>query len=290
MKNVLILGNGYIGGELFNYLKNKNDINIQIKSKNELNYLDLHILDNYIFHSKNQGLDYIINCVGYTGRPNVEGCETDKDTCWKYNVNIPILFTKIAEYWDIPIIHISSGCIYNGQDKKFDEKDEPNFGLFNRSSFYSKTKHACEISLKDTKSYIFRIRMPFSYKSSKRNYIDKIIQYDNLISYKNSLTCVEDLNEFIYKFINLKTAPEYGIYNVLNSGNATAKDVTNLLKKYNIENKKWKFFDEKDMKFKTPRSNCMLSTEKIKNLNLELPEVLNSLENSIKKYDNLYII
>jgi len=287
MKNILILGKGYIGSSLFEYLRAKKDILTEIKSKQDINYLDYSILDNYIFHAKNEGLDYIINCVGYTGRPNVEGCEYDKETCWKYNVNIPILFTEIASHHNIPIIHISSGCIYTGYDKDYNEEDEPNFGLYNNSSFYSKTKHACEMSLKNTNSYIFRIRMPFSYKSSNRNYINKILQYNNLINYKNSLTCVEDLNEFIYKFINLKNKPEFGIFNVLNSGSATARDIVNILRSYKLENKNWKFLEEKEMNFKTPRSNCVLSVDKIEKLKLQLPNVIISLENSIKNLHNI---
>jgi dTDP-4-dehydrorhamnose reductase len=286
MEKILILGKGYIGQNIFDFLKNKNDFSIEIKNKNELDYTDFHTLDNYIFHFKNNGLKYIINCSGYTGRPNVDGCENDKQTCWRYNVNLPILLTKIAEHWDIPIIHIGSGCVYSGYKKQFTEEDEPNFGIYNTSSFYSKTKHACEISLKNTNSYIFRIRMPFSEKASNRNYLNKLLLYDNLISHKNSLTCVEDLNEFIYKFISSKNTHEYGIYNVVNSGHATGEEIVNLLKKYNIQNKRWRFLDQKDIGFKTPRSNCILSTDKIQKLNLELPNVFESLEKSIKNLKN----
>lgn len=284
MNKVLILGKGYIGTNLFNYFKSKNDILPEIKSKAELNYLDFYEIDNYVFHLKNHDLKYIINCSGYTGRPNVEGCENDKETCWKYNVNIPILLTKIAEHWSVPIIHIGSGCVYTGYSKEFDENDEPNFGLYNVSSFYSKTKHACEISLKNTNSYIFRIRIPFSEIPSPKNYLNKILSYNNLISCKNSLTRVEDLNEFVYKFVTLDAKPSYGIYNVVNPGSVTAKEVVNLLGKYNIKNNNWNFLDEKEINFKTPRSNCVLSTNKIKKLNLGLPDISESLENSIKKF------
>ena len=81
--------------------------------------------------------------------------------------------------------------------------------------------------------------MPFSEKFSDRNYINKILKYDNLISYRNSLTNIDDLNEFIYKFINLKITPSYGIYNVTNHGSATAKEIVDILKKY-LKKKKLK--------------------------------------------------
>lgn len=284
MKNILLLGKGYIGLNLSEYLTSKSDIKIQIFSQKDLNYLKFNVLNDYL---KDKKIDYIINCSGYTGRPNVEGCENDKETCWIYNVKLPILLTELATYLNIPIIHISSGCIYTGYEKDYTEEDEPNFGIYNQnSSFYSKTKHACELSLKNTNSYIFRIRMPFSHKSSERNYINKILKYDSLISYKNSLTNINDLNEFIYKFINLKNKPIYGIYNVTNQGSADAKEITQILKKYNLENNNWKFLNENEMNFKVARSNCVLSIEKIKQLNLELPNVLYSIENAISKFKN----
>jgi len=287
MKNILLLGKGYIGSNLAEYFKSKSDIKSNIYSKQDLNYLDFYTLNKYLQQNQSIEIDYIINCAGYTGRPNVEGCENDKETCWKYNVKLPILLTEVASYWKIPIIHISSGCVYTGNEKDYTEEDEPNFGIYNQnSSFYSKTKHACELSLKNTNSYIFRIRMPFSHKSSERNYIDKILKYENLISYKNSLTNINDLNEFIYKFINLKNKPQYGIYNVTNEGFADAKEITEILKKYKLENRNWKFFDQSEMNFKVSRSNCVLSTEKIKKLDLQLPNIFSSIENAISKFKN----
>jgi len=287
MKNILLLGKGYIGKNLNEHFISKSDIKSNIYSKKDLNYLDFNTLNKYLQKNQSIRIDYIINCAGYTGRPNVEGCENDKETCWKYNVKLPIILTEIASYWNIPIIHISSGCVYTGYEKDYTEEDEPNFGIYNKeSSFYSKTKHACELSLKNSNSYIFRIRMPFSHKSSERNYIDKILKYDNLISYKNSLTNINDLNEFIYKFINLKNKPEYGIYNVTNQGFITAKEVVEILKKHNLENKNWKFLNQDEINFKVGRSNCVLSTEKIKKLNLELPNIYSSIENEIGRFKN----
>jgi dTDP-4-dehydrorhamnose reductase len=286
MKNVIIIGNGYIGKDLKVFLQ-ENNVNVDHIYKSKINYFDLNLINNYLFQAKQSGVDYIINCVGYTGRPNVEGCENNKEICWRYNVNLPILLTSAATTWEIPIIHISSGCVYTGEDKEFTEEDIPNFGIFNQnSSFYSKSKHACEISLNGTNSYIFRIRMPFSFKSNSRNYINKIISYNNLISYKNSLTNIEDFNSFILKFISLKDKPKYGIYNVTNKGFATAKEVTDILKKYNIENKNWKFLSQEDMNFKAERSNCVLSTDKIKSIGLELPNVSESLDYSIRNFNN----
>ena len=35
------------------------------------------------------GFDVVINASGYTGRPNVDACEDNKDDTWYYNVTVP---------------------------------------------------------------------------------------------------------------------------------------------------------------------------------------------------------
>ena len=87
----------------------------------------------------------------------------------------------------------------------------------------------------------------------------------------------------------MKITPSYGIYNVTNQGSATAKEIVDILKKYQLENKNWKFLKEKEMDFKVARSNCVLSTSKIKELNIELPNIFLSIENSIRKFKNIDI-
>ena len=142
---ILILGKGYIG----NYLAKANqDHTIVHISKSDLNYDDPDVFAKFIHNESKYPkpyFDWIINCSGYTGRPNVEGCETDKENCYHYNVTVPLYITKVANRFRIPIIHIGSGCIYDGYSKQYTEDDLPNFGAdSNFSSFYSKTKDAFE--------------------------------------------------------------------------------------------------------------------------------------------------
>ena len=99
----------------------------------------------FIQYIKDNRPDIIINACGYTGRPNVDACEDDKADCWDLNVNLPVNISTICKLYSIPFIHVSSGCIYTGYDKEYTEEDEPNFGIgSDDSSWYSKTKHACE--------------------------------------------------------------------------------------------------------------------------------------------------
>lgn len=277
MKKILILGKGYIG----NYLANaKTDNQIIHVSKKDIDYSDYDVFDSFL---KKETPDWIINSSGYTGKPNVDACENDKENCFLYNVKVPMVITDIANNQKIPIVHVGSGCVYSGYEKKYTEQDLCNFGEDNEcSSFYSKTKNSFERLSSGYDRYILRIRIPFNGIPEPKNYLYKILNYNNLINKQNSLTHVDDLIDFVYKFIEKK--PEFGLYNVVNEGSIDASHVVSLMKENGLENPNWKFVSIEEANFKTQRSNCVLSTDKIKNIGLTLPDVTQRIEESIKQY------
>lgn len=290
MINIVVLGKGFVGTHLYNSLKEVKDFHVSAIKRSEVDYLNTIALKKYIrenptFTHSNFDDFIFINCSGFTGRPNVDECEVKKEICLELNTKLPVKlshFSKKNGYW---LINISSGCIYTGYEKEFTETDTPNFGIYNpQSSFYSKCKHlAEEISNLDATSFL-RIRMPFCGYNSDRNFINKIINYDNLISFKNSMTCIEDLAIFVEKFIyNKLYKKEPGIYNVVNPGGMSATDVVNKLSSNNIINKNWKFVDIEKLNLKANRSNCVLSDKKIGSLGLSLPPASESLANCIHK-------
>jgi dTDP-4-dehydrorhamnose reductase len=280
MKPILLLGKGYIGTTLEQTLK-QNGFTVDAYSRNQLDYTSPVALQKHI-KERNGEYEAVINCSGYTGFPNVDGCEKNKQDCWFWNVIVPRNIVLSSNAFTIPTIQVSSGCIYTGHEKEFTEEDEPNFGLFNNnSSFYSKTKHACETIFQNCYGYILRIRMPFDSTLKNKNYLNKLYKYNTLISQKNSLTSTSDLNAFICKFLYLyKTIPS-GPINVVNPGALDAREIVELLKKYEINNPEWKFIDLKDLDTVAQRSNCILSTERLRQYNLELPPAVQSLERDI---------
>lgn len=276
MTKVLLLGKGFVGTKLAAYLEQK-QVNVFSYSRNVLDY-SKHLKLSSIVRENN--FSHIINCCGYTGVPNVDACETNKQLCWNLNVTIAKTIDDICATYNKRCIHISSGCIYTGYEKEFTEQDEPNFGLFNNeSSFYSKSKHAFETVVNKFNSAVLRIRMPFTNLKEPKNYLYKILSYDNLISQKNSLTSIDDLNNFVYNFI-----PNFlpGTYNVVNTQPVTALEITEIMKRYNIINKNWRFVEFKDLGTKANRSNCVLDTSKIKSMGLELSDTYKELERCIK--------
>lgn len=274
---VLILGKGFIGSKLGAFLHQKN-VDIFHIAQQEIDYTRPRALTTLL---KDYNFSHVINCCGYTGAPNVDGCENNKSECWKYNVVISNQIDKLVNDYNKKIIHVSSGCIYTGYEKDFTEADEPNFGIFNpHSSFYSKTKHAFETLIDKTRSTVLRIRMPVTAIKENKNYLYKLYKYDNLISFKNSITCIDDLNNLILSLINNHIP---GIFNAVNTLPITAQEIVEIFKKYNKINPNWKFIDISDLNVIANRSNCVLDTSKLKEYGLEFSNTLETVEKYIKE-------
>jgi dTDP-4-dehydrorhamnose reductase len=288
---ILILGKGYIGNYLAPFLK-KQGHNVFQFSKQTLNYSDPSLLGNYL---KNvEAVDWVINCSGFTGTPNVDSCEDHKEECYYYNVTVPLYITKVCNELNIPIIHIGSGCVYSGYNKIYTENDPTDFGADNpHSSTYSKTKDTFEKLSQNMKRYIFRIRIPFNGVYEPKNYLYKLYKYNNLITKQNSITCVDDLLVFVDKFIqkfhrlnksNDGVLDNYGVYNVVNTGSIDGAEVVDMLTYYNVVNPDWKFVTIQQANFRVARSNCILSTQKLEDLKLSLPPVWDSLNKAIYEF------
>ena len=115
-KKIVILGNGYVGGNLYDRLlyNEKKPYDVNIEKRKLLNYNDIKNLEIYL---DNEKPDYVINCSGFTGRPNVDEGELKKELCFELNTFGPLRVSNLCKTKNINYIHISSGCIYTGYDK-----------------------------------------------------------------------------------------------------------------------------------------------------------------------------
>jgi dTDP-4-dehydrorhamnose reductase len=263
--NILILGKGYIGRAVQKRLQ------CDIKSSGEMDYHNPAILRKYLL---NNGVKIVINCSGFTGRPNVDEAELKKELCWDLNVISPLRVNRVCNELDIKYVHVSSGCIYDGYFKEWEEGDVPNFGLFQQhSSFYSKSKHAFETVSKDLAGVILRIRMPLGHETSSRDYLAKIRNYDNLIDYRNSKTYIPDLCEVIHKLCyNIWIASNRQIINVVNPSPLNTSEVCEIMKKYGYHNDNWNFVSLSDLKISTGRSNCVLNPSSVMSIHRMMDE------------------
>jgi dTDP-4-dehydrorhamnose reductase len=286
MKKLAILGTGgYVGTALREHCDNQGISYISLGRSKTVSADGLH---KALHECK---ADYLINCAGYTGKPNVDACEVHKVECLEGNGVLPGIIRQACERIGIPWGHVSSGCTYTGgrsDGAAFREEDPPNFTFRqNNCSFYSGCKALGEEVLEGAeKCYIWRLRIPFENTANPRNYLQKVISYEKLLDAENSLSY---LHEFVAACVDsFRLRIPFGIYNLTNPGNITTREVVELIQKIRVCSKKFVFFEDEAqfMKIaaKTPRSNCVVDSSKAIRAGLKLRPVHEVIENCLKTW------
>ncbi|MDG1173162.1 MAG: sugar nucleotide-binding protein [Opitutales bacterium] len=234
--------------------------------------------------------EFVVNAAGYTGKPNVDACELAKYECLQGNAVLPGIIREVCEDLKVPWGHISSGCIYSGRrpdGNGWSEEDNPNFSFrCPPCSFYSGTKALGEEVLEGAENcFVWRLRIPFNHEQSPRNYLQKILNYKNLLEAENS---VSHLDEFAQKCLECITKDvEPGIYNMTNSGSITTRQVTEWMQEQGLSDKQFSFFKSEDefmnLAAKTPRSNCVLDTSKAEKAGIAMRPVEEAMIDSMQK-------
>ena len=288
MKHVVLLGgSGYVG-QTFQEVLTQRNVSYRNFSRAELDYYDPAKLKAALQSEKP---DCLINAAGYTGKPNVDACEDDKANCLLGNAVLPGIIREVCESLQLPWGHVSSGCIYTGNrpdGSGFKEHDTPNFDFrHNNCSFYSGTKALGEEVLADAENcFIWRLRIPFDERYSPRNYLTKLLTYEWLLDAENSIS---QRFEFIRACLDcfVKEIP-FGVYNVTNPGAISAREITEIMKKHNMVKKELKFFESEEAFMsevvRAPRSNCIMSSEKLLNAGIEMTEVHEAVDLACKNW------
>jgi 3,5-epimerase/4-reductase len=275
---ICVIGNGFIADHL-NYHKFTDYFPV-----------DSSYISNFLDQNKP---DVLINCIGKTGRPNIDWCESNKEITTSINVALPILLAEQCAKRSIHMIHIGSGCIFFGQSPNINQSildpkiiydngwKETDFA--NPKSFYSKTKYSCDLAIGDLGNVtILRIRMPISTKNNQRNLINKLRGYQNVINVPNSVTFVEDLVRCIRYVADNRIT---GVFHVTNPEPLTAADVMKEYKRY-VTNHKFNIISEAELDNLTlaKRSNCILDSSKLNTVGFFLRPAQEALEECMTKY------
>jgi len=280
---IFTLGNGFIGKHL------KYPI---LTERVELNS---HYIENLLDKYKP---DVLINCIGKTGRPNIDWCESNKEITAATNVALPILLAEVCKKKSIHMIQIGSGCIYFGDSPymKYDcgcdepclcESNKIDSGwkeddFANPQSFYSKTKYACDLALSTMNVASLRIRMPISSMNDSRNLINKVIGYKKVIDIPNSVTFMDDLVRCIDFFIKEK---HVGIWHVTNPEPLTAAEVVREYAEY-VPSHEFSIINERELDVITvaKRSNCILNSSKLRSVGFYMTNSQEALKKCMASY------
>lgn len=301
---ILIGSTGYVGSAFKQLLESKN-VPFATLSGREM---ASQSKSDFAARLKQLGASFLVNCAGYTGKPNVDACESDKGNCLDGNAVLPGVIREVCADLGIGWGHVSSGCIFGGERPGgggWKEDDAPNFS-FRRPpcSFYSGTKALGEEVLgwseaargdgewpawkheTEPNGYVWRLRIPFNEIDNPRNYLSKVQNYACLLEATNSLSQLEDFVTACFECVEKKVP--FGIYNVTNPGAISTSQVVEMIKVLGVNNKEFKFFeDEADFMSKAakaPRSNCILDDNKLRAAGVIMRPVEEALEWSLKNW------
>jgi dTDP-4-dehydrorhamnose reductase len=311
---IFLLGaSGYVGGAFERELSRRGLAHRAI-SRRELDYSRFRVLADAL---KSHRPELVIHCGGFTGKPNVDACESQRTETILGNIVLAQTVAQACDAAGVRLGAISSGCIYtgakvqngdgswairedlnapdiaellascSGRIRGFEENDAPNFTFENGSSFYSGTKAIAEKALLEFPSaYVWRLRIPFEERNNPRNYLTKLQTYPRLYQNWNSLS---HLGDFVSACLRTwESGLPGGAYNVVNPGYVSTREVVELIR--TLRRPDWEplfWRDDEEFYRKAAvarRSNCLLETGRLARAGIEMRDVKTALAESIRNW------
>ena len=196
-------------------------------------------------------LNWVVNCAGYTGVPNVDNCEEEKALTIEANTVFPLRLLAQCEKWKDRLFHFSSGCIFRGGI--FDEQSQPNF----YGSIYSASKLASDVAM-SRDAVVARIRMPFDGGWGAKNLLTKLEKYarnGKILDGFNSISFLDEMCEHAVKL--MEDGADNGVYHLVNQGAIWTHEIMKML---GVENVTYWDRSEFAKAHAAPRSECVLNT------------------------------
>ena len=127
-----------------------------------------------------------------------------------------------------------------------------------------------------------RIRMPITSNLNPRNFITKIITYENICSVPNSMTV---LDELLPVMIDMAEKRIIGTINLTNSGLISHNEILEMYKEIIDENFTWKNFtiNEQNKILASGRSNNYLDTTRLEQLYPNVKNIKESIRECLEK-------
>jgi 3,5-epimerase/4-reductase len=266
---ILILGKGFIGQRLHK------EFNCRIDGSRINCFSDAEKL------VKKYNPKIIINCIGLTGKHNVDDCELEKDATLLANSFVPVILAEVALRNHIKLVQISTGCIFNFEYRtdlplREDHRDYFFKLFYSRSKIYA--ERAIEPLASDFNFLIVRIRIPLLNAKHPKNLLDKLIKYKKVIDVPNSVTYIPD---FIRAIKHLLKINARGVYNVVNKGGLRYPRLMQVYQKYVPE---FKFKSVTPKKLGLTRTNLLMSTIKLEKSGFRVRNINSVLEECVKEY------
>lgn len=282
---ILIVGaSGYIGSE---FIRQMNLNHAQFRTGRHSEYNTYRKLVNLI---QDTNVKLVINCAAFIKNGAVDNNEDHKADNLMGNLVFPTNLVNACERWRVPLLHVSTGCLYNGDNegRGWSEADEPqlSFRLRPDVGVYVGAKQLAEEVVRQYSNvWIARVRLPFDRYDHARNYISKLIRYERVFDATNSLSHRGDFVEACLKMISQRVP--YGTYNVTNEGAISAEEITRMIHWYDVRRKEFVWWDHDEFLSRcarTPKSNCLLNVEKLAGVGIKMRPVREAVNDSLKNW------
>lgn len=213
MKYLITGASGQLGYDVKRELLSRGvaESNIATPRATEMDITDAQAVENYV---ENFQPDVIIHCAAYT---NVDGAESDVETCRKVNVDGTKNLVATAAKIDAKIIYISTDYVFDGESSEPYEVDD----AANPQSVYGQTKYEGELAVREYSKH-FIVRIAWIFGINGKNFVRTMLKVahgraevsvvDDQIG---SPTYTVDLAKFL---VDLSESDKYGTYHATNEG------------------------------------------------------------------------
>jgi 3,5-epimerase/4-reductase len=214
----------------------------------------------------------------------------------KDNLYAPLTLAGAAKAAGCHMMYLGTGCIfeYDGDHPSslsplgsgsvgFEETSLPNFF----GSSYSTVKGYTDrlmAELYGDSALNVRIRMPISSQDNPRNFISKIIQYQNICSIQNSMTVLDDILPIL---ADCMVREDVGTLNAVNPGTLDHKTILTMYKEIQNKEHTWNEISNAELVsgfVKGGRSNNYLETKRIEGLSPSVPTLADSVRRILTDY------
>lgn len=213
MKYLITGASGQLGYDVKRDLLGRGVAEVDIATPHaaEMDITDSQAVEKYV---ENFRPNVIIHCAAYT---NVDGAESDTETCRKVNVDGTKNLVEAAKKVGAKIIYISTDYVFDGENPEPYEIDD----MANPQSVYGQTKYDGELAVKTYPKH-FIVRTAWVFGINGHNFVRTMLKVANgraevsvVDDQIGSPTYTVDLAKFL---VDLSESDKYGTYHATNEG------------------------------------------------------------------------
>lgn len=279
---VLLLGTGYIGSAIQDECERRE---IECRILRPAHSITFESLWHWL--SQNRPA-VVFNAAALVCHPSVDFNEDYRFGTIQANTVFPETIACACEATGTPLLHISTGCLYQGDagGSGWLEDDAPQLTMDTGAGTYVASKHISEYSIRrHEQHWICRIRLPFDEFDHPRNLLTKLQRFTTIVEETQSLTHRGDFAKAVID-IWAKRLP-WGTYHCTNPGAISYRALVNEInQRLHGGVKTFSFVtpEQFDRTARTVKSRCVLNTDKLRDAGVVMRSCGEAVVDSLRNW------